>query len=232
MSNTSKQTINQTIWETFRVPCLGMVLGGAVAALVIGLKTPLQPRPAIAPYTFPHSIPLAGWQPSGSFPIPPPENQLLKPLASQGYKYQRDGKTLIIEMRYLTATKADVSQFVRWYAPTTGLVNSKVHQQPGKGAYLFFTDQDRAYLSFCLTSQGQSIATGRQYLQSRILSGINPRQLAGWLFGEDTLFDQRCLWSHLSLGMDSSDSGEENDRLLRETWELWSQWWRNNFPPN
>lgn len=218
------------IWENSRLSFLVAVFGGAVVALAVGMKTPLQPRPAIATYTFPETIPLTGWQAVENYPLPSPEAQKSTTLASQGYKYQRDGKTLTIEMRYLKATKGDVSQFMRWYDNIPGSVNAEVHQQPGKGSYILLSYQNQAYLSSCINPQGQSTATGSQYLQSKILSGINPKQFFGWLVGQDTIFDQRCLWSSLYLPLKSSADLEETHRLLKETWGSWYDWWQTNYP--
>jgi cyanosortase A-associated protein len=220
----------QNIWNTLRLPCLVAVLSGSVVALGVGMKTPLQPRPAIALYSFPATIPLAGWQPVDHYPLTSPEDKKLTPIASQAYQYQGNGKTLTIEMRYLTATKGDVTQFMRWYSKIPDSVATEVHQQPGKGSYVFLTYQNKAYLSSCINPQGQSTATGRQYLQSKVISGINPKQLLGWLVAKDTLFDQRCLWSHLSLPVKSPADLEATHGLLRETWGLWYDWWQTNFP--
>lgn len=221
--------MSQQLWHHLRIPCLAVVLSGTVAALGMGMKTPLQPRPTYAAYTFPDTVPLPGWQLQRSYTLSNPEDE--KPLlASQGYQYTFDGTTLTVETRYLTATKGDVTQFIRWYTDLPENLKTKVHHQDNSGAYVLLTDQDALYLSACINPQGPSTATGQQYLQSKLLSATNFRQVWGWLIGQDTIFDQRCLWSHLSLSVQPSSNLEEPQQTLEEAWRSWYSWWMNNFP--
>jgi cyanosortase A-associated protein len=225
-----KHDLANNSWKTLRIPCLALVLGGTIIALGIGSKTPLQPRPEIAAYIFPATIDLPNWQQTDHYPLPKPEDKKLAPIASQAYQYQRDGKVLTIEMRYLTAAKGDIAQFMRWHTKIPDSVSTEIQQNPDNGSYIFFTYQNKAYLSACINPQGASTATGRQYLQSKLLSGINPKQFVGWLTGKDTLFDQRCLWSHLSLPLRPATNPSEARQILQESWGSWYIWWVNHFP--
>ncbi len=224
------QDNNKNFWDLLRLSGLAMVLGGTILTLGVGLRTPLQPRPAIASYTLPETVPLKGWQPISQSTLPEPADEKLVPLASLAYRYQREEMSLTIEMRYLTATKGDVTQFIRWYTEIPGDTEMKVYQQPDQGSYVFFIHQDRAYLSSCLHPQGQITATGTEYLWTKVISGVSSGQFIGWLTGKNTIFDQRCLWFHLSLPLESSADNEESHRILIETWVLWHDWWTKNFP--
>jgi cyanosortase A-associated protein len=221
---------SMNVWDKGRLPCLFVVLAGSLAALGWGINTPLQPRPTVAAFSFPAIVPLTGWQQLGSSPLPIPTYEKLIPIASKVYQYRQDGRVLEIEMRYLTATKGDIPQFLHWYKSIEQTPAAKIERQPGIGYHLFFVHQNKAYLSSCIHPQGESTVDGKQYLKTKLLSSGNPRQLWGWLVGQKTLFDQRCLWSHLSLPLTEPSQPEKTHQILKEVWLPWADWWQKNFP--
>lgn len=217
-------------FEKIRLPLLVAVFGGTIAAWSIGSKMPLLPRPQVASYQLPESIPLAGWEPVNYAPLAITKDQPLTSIAAGVYRYRQNGSELAIEARYLTATRGDVTQFARWYNSLPENLRGEISRTENIGSQKIFSHGNRLYLSACIHPAGETTVTGNEYLQNKLRFGIGIDRLAGWLIGTKTIYDQRCLWSLLSLPIDNPSSLETTRQQLQGAWELWYKWWRVHYP--
>ncbi len=217
-----------TLWQQVRIPFLIV----AFSSLMLALGKSIVNPPASAPpaFTFPSVIPLPGWQPLPSSPLPTNPQSQQQPVEGRHYRYIQNSSSLEIEMRYLVNTDGDVKTLIQNYTsiPLTSLnLSSELRQQQGVGSYLLLTDQQRAYLSACINPHGESTVTREQFVQNRNTNDLQPTRLLSWLLGRADLRDWRCLWAHLSIPL--SKALPESYRALEAAWVSWDQKW-TRFP--
>jgi len=215
-------------WKQARIPFLVVIFGSVFFVLGKSILIPSVTKySTTALFVFPAKVPLVGWQPLASRPLPESNSELLQAIAQKHYQYVRDGRILDIEMRYFTSTDGDVRSFIRSY---TSLVPSlTVRQQEKIGFYGILVDRERAYLSACINPRGGSTVTDRQFKQNRYLYDVQFNRLLPWLLGQASLRDNRCLWAHLSVSLEKN-SPETAYQLLENVWFSWYQWWHLRFP--
>ncbi|MEB3336720.1 MAG: cyanoexosortase A system-associated protein [Leptolyngbyaceae bacterium] len=230
----------QNLYPSLRILLLAATFAGAVVVLGKSIFSPPTASNTYKPYTFPQTVPLKDWQfvaskPLSNLPVSPkssPDDTSKIPydvsLASQEYRYLRDGLPLTIEMRYIVGTLGDLKNFIRNY--TSIRLDSKqsddrklfesIRYQKGVGFYGLFTHQQRAYLSSCINSRGESTVTFEQFLANRNQHDIRWHRFLPVLVGQESLRDRRCLWAHLSVPLNSS-SPEQSYQILENAWAIW-----------
>ncbi|MBW4621485.1 MAG: cyanoexosortase A system-associated protein [Cyanosarcina radialis HA8281-LM2] len=186
-----------------------------------------------ADFAFPLEVPLLEWQPKPSSPLnsrvsPPPEL-----LASRLYRYHRANLDLDIEMRYTIEKAGSVINFVRAYTtiPVSALsVESRRDRyQTSVGFYTLFVHQKRAYLSSCINPLGSSTVLSPQFHRNRYTYDVKFERVVKWLFSRENIRDFRCLWTQLSIPVNSI-SAEDDYAILEKAWFSWYQWWQPRFP--
>ncbi|BBC25492.1 cyanoexosortase A system-associated protein [Pseudanabaena sp. ABRG5-3] len=104
------------------------------------------------------------------------------------------------------------------------------------GYYALFSDQERAYLSSCINSRGMTTVTEEQFINNRPLE-ITWSHISAYLMGTSDLFDDRCLFTTISIPIEKNDLvGQNNSSLdkkyqtLEKAWINWHLYWKDNFP--
>jgi cyanosortase A-associated protein len=130
------------------------------------------------------------------------------------------------------------------YTPIrTANADLQIKYQPGIGHYGVLTHKDaktqtsRAYLSACINPQGESTATEQQFTHN-LSKGWQPSQVGSWILGQKSLIDRRCLWTLMSVPVQTDSkaapatarSTEQAYKTLETAWVSWYQWWRENYP--
>jgi cyanosortase A-associated protein len=214
-------------WNFYRPSVLAIALGGTMLALFWGIRTPLLSRPTVAPFTFPEKVPLSGWKQVTSNALDFPNSHELTAIASRSYQYRSpDGLTLNIQMRYLNTGKADIPNLLHEYTEDPPI--AQITHQEGVGAIALGHHQDSLYLSACINPQGPSTVTADQFLRTKLVTGKNGDWFLAWLWGQSNLLDQRCLWSHLSLPVQSRN--QNSQKILQDAWQSWFKWWIVHYP--
>lgn len=212
--------------KNFRVALLAVTISSALLVLAkVTLYPTTTSRYTVKSFTFPSVVPLPGWQKLLSAPL-----AVVKEhpdyLSGRSYQYTKAGVPLTIEMRYLNDTSGEVKSLLERY---TSIPSSpKLRYRAGIGFYGVFTHQQKAYLSSCINPGGGSTVTQKQFNQNRHTNDVQVNRLLRWLLGQEKLEDKRCLWTHLSMPLESSPS--EAYQVLETTWFAWYQWWYPRFP--
>lgn len=221
-----------------RSSLVAITLVGVISVLGKSILTSPKASHIFTPFAFPQTVPLPGWQFLESGALANQVNYPAKPTyirpAEKYYRYTKNGLSLDIEMRYVVGNPGDVETYIRNHTsiplPPAGSENSPIlHQQTGMGFHWRFTHQDRAYLSACINPHGGSTATVQQFRQSRIASGALFSHLLPVSLGQESFWDERCLWAQLSVPLKNS-LPEYAYQTLEAAWVPWYQWWRPNFP--
>lgn len=210
-------------WQKLRIPFLALMSGGLLLVVAKFLVDPAIGKRT--PYQFPKAVLLPGWQAEAN---PQPKAKSWQ----QGlYHFRQKGRTLLVEMRYLTDTNGDYKAILNYYTPIkppakqTGLS----HYQPATGYYGLFQDQGRAYLSACINPIGESTLTREQFLANLNTYGLQPNRLGAWVLAQADLRDRRCLWTQLSLPINEA-SPKSTYQVLETAWVDWYRWWQPQFP--
>lgn len=217
-----------SLWDHYRSSILAIAFAGTLLALGAGLKTSLQPRPTVAEMPLPATVPLKGWQLTHSSPLTPEGSALLKPISSRVYRYRNaQGWELEAQAYYLDANKADIQDFLQNYTQLSA--SPQISHQLNMGAIALIPTQNRVYLSACIHPQGSSTVTADHYLRTKLLSGKSVDWFKDWLWGQASLLDQRCLWSHLSVPLRSPSASQEAQIVLQQAWRNWFEWTQSQF---
>jgi cyanosortase A-associated protein len=147
-------------------------------------------------------------------------------------------KEVTVDVRYLVRTTGNVPVLSVDY----GKINIKEDEIqkdmrfiPNIGHYAFFQTSDRAYLSACINPRGITTVTTEQFDENLSAFAMQPEVLAGWLLGQTDIKDRRCLWTQVSVTVDTTEIRdaqvlERTHNKLKAVWLDWRQWWQNRFP--
>ncbi|MEL7332123.1 MAG: cyanoexosortase A system-associated protein [Cyanobacteria bacterium J06560_2] len=216
------------------------VVSLAIAAVTI--KTTLQPlpkTPSYANYTFPETVPLAQWQ-SVKPTVPMPETletQTRKDItadefvgdivATHHYRYQQNRAQLSIYAQYLVNTNGNIKSVI---TEQTGQPLTSLSQDPNRGYYSLSAHRGNATLHTCQNARGTATVTTDQFNRNRMIYDLQPSRILPWLTGQDTLPDQRCLWTQLSVSLSNYESEAAAYAALEAAWIDWADWWGPHFP--
>ena len=202
-------------------------------------------------FIFPNKIPLTSWNQIESdlaqrealrerSSLVTREGELVKPPITlesgttitpvKHYHYVKDDLTINVSVSYVVNTRGNVYQLID---TQTGIPNNVLNQQQIKkhndiGFYSVFQDNDYAYLSSCLDSQGKATVTSQQFSANLNQVKLTPSLLAKWLLGKASIRDRRCVWLHLSIPLQSEV--KTSHKILENTWIDLVKWWSPNFP--
>ncbi|MBD0265216.1 MAG: cyanoexosortase A system-associated protein [Tolypothrix sp. Co-bin9] len=213
------------IWKQFRIPLLALTFSSVLLVLGKVILLPSPEKGTLTPFVFPEAVPLAQWQLKATSPLPEPTEEHPELIAQKHYQYIQNDLPLNIEMRYVT--DGNLRELMRKYTSISSSAVVRQHQKVGY--YGLLVDRQRAYLSACINPQGGSTFTPQQLNGKQYLYEGNWERILAWLLSQQSLPDQRCLWAHLSIPLQSS-SPETAYKKLENAWFSWHQWWQRHFP--
>lgn len=214
-------------WRNLRIPFLAFSFSGVMMVLGKSILYPAVSSSVVAPFAFPTTVALPGWQSLPSHPLRDINAQYPNYLSGRQYQYIQDELNLEIEMRYLVNSVGDIDEL-----PNSHKYNSlspQLRQKKGIGFYEVFTDREKAYLRSCINPYGGSTVNDKQFKQNRNTYDLQSNRLIPWLLGIKKLKDERCLWAYLSIPLKRS-SHEAAYQHLENVWVSWYGWWQPRFP--
>jgi len=99
---------------------------------------------------------------------------------------------------------------------------------PNRGNYHLFQDEEKAYLSACLTPTGESTVDFQQYVNKANRNMFEWQTLIPRLLGQKSLRERRCLWVNLSTPL-NSDSPETSYQILESAFKAGYPQWQGLF---
>lgn len=213
------------IWKQFRIPLLALTFSSVLLVLGKVILLPSAEKRTLTPFVFPEAVPLPQWQLKASSALPEPTEEHPELIAQKHYQYVQNDLPLNIEMRYVI--DGNLRQHIRKYTSISSSAVVRQHQKVGY--YGLLVDRQRAYLSACINPQGGSTFTPQQFNPNQYLYDPRWERILPWLLSQQSLPDQRCLWAHLSVPLQSS-SPEAAYKKLENAWFSWHEWWQPNFP--
>lgn len=222
----------QTSWRSYvwAISSIGINL-----TLVYTLIIPAAGNRQVADFKFPPQIPIQKGQAIAvtSNLIPPPTDTEQKEIIKtrQQYQYIHQGREINLGISYLVGTRGDVGTYLQNYTSLDQeIINQKsVKQLQGIGYHALFTENNRAYLTSCISPRSPSNLTQRQFSNHRYQNDLQWQVVLDWLKGNASIRDRRCLWVLLSTKI---SPGEElaAHQTLETVWQEIYQWWIINFP--
>ncbi len=224
--------INQNQWRSnlLIITSIGINLA-VVAALIV----PAVGNRSPADFQFPQRFNL------NSSPAIAVKSNLNQPKASdlapeviksrQKYQYVLNEQEIDLEISYLVGTRGDVQTYLQNYTslPASIIQAQKIKHQDQTGFYTLLSNENRAYLSSCISPRSPSSVTQRQFSQHRYQHDFKFQVGLDWLKGKASIRDRRCLWVHLSTAITQSDTQAAYE-ALETVWSDLYQWWLPNFP--
>jgi cyanosortase A-associated protein len=223
-------------WERTRLLLLALALGGSLVVLGKALIVPFPKAEEVASTTasspLPQAIPLKDWQAEKTEPVKNEKGAVV----GQSYEYRQNGKAITIQMRQEIGD-GNVSRYLFVYSTVREAnANLQVRYKPGLGHYGVVSHKGQAYLSACINPRGQTTVTDQQFRQNRYAYDLQPGRILPWVLGQQPLLNDRCLWTLMSVPVETnaSDKGppEAAYKTLETAWFSWSEWWQANYPPN
>lgn len=209
-------------WQYLRLSLLALTLGVVLWTLLRTILSPnTEKTPLVSNFVFPSTVPLSEWQNLKSTPSQPTDKSQAQ---GQSYQYRRNNEQLNIEARYEIYTEGNVGRLLNVYTPIKpATVNLTIKHQENIGFYSLFNYQEKAYLSACINPKGEATVTAQQFTQNKYAYGFDVKRMLFWVAGQNDLFDGRCLWTLLSIPIDSSesDSLEKAYQTLEKVWFEW-----------
>lgn len=215
--------------EKLRQGLLAGILGSVLLVLAKTILAPDTAQTAVTAFVFPPAVPLPQWQPIASRPLAADGSPYL---TGRQYRYQQRRLPLEIEMRYLVDVLPDVKDFIHKYSSLppsqTQLALTLRHHSDIGFSYLFATE-GRAYLSSCINPRGGTTVTPSQFQHNRYVHDLQPGRLLPWLLDRVPALDMRCIWTQLSVPVNTSNL-EAAYHTLEQAWLDWYRWWHPRFP--
>ncbi|MDJ1182589.1 cyanoexosortase A system-associated protein [Roseofilum casamattae] len=203
--------------EKFRLPILAV--NAILVVLTLG-KITIDPTIGRSPeYRLPLQIALPGWKPLESQTI---DSQYQYPdsLASNSYQFIQDNLLLTIEMHYLSNTDGEVASYIQNYTGITmesDRLSLFIRERENIGFYTLFVRENKAYLSACINPRGKTTVTSAQFNHNRYTYDLKIQRFIRWLVSRVDIWEDHCLWSHLSINIDPN-SLEKTYSLLEQAW--------------
>ncbi len=215
-------------WKTVRIWLLATLFAGVLCVLVKSILFPNSSQMAVAPFAFPTTVPLPQWQMLDSVQLKIPNDENF--IASRRYRYKQNSTLLNIDMHYIINSSGDVKDFLKKHIVSKRTsAPMLMRQKAGMGFYALLTYQGNSYLTSCINPRGGSTVTFDQFRQNRNTYDLQAGRLLLWLLGLTELRDWRCLWSVLSVPVETGNA-EEAYPILESAWFSWFPWWEQRFP--
>ncbi|MEW6494265.1 MAG: cyanoexosortase A system-associated protein [Cyanobacteriota bacterium] len=217
-------------WKKVRVWLIAVLFTGVLSVFSKSVWLPPSNQIETPSFIFPTTIPLPSWQLLDSFPLKITDDPNF--INSRRYRYQKNRTVLNIDMHYIIQSSGDVKDILRKHIfSKQSSASLIIRQKPGMGFYALFTTQGTAYLTSCINPRGGSTVTFDQFRQNRNTYDLQSHRLLLWLLGLEELRDWRCMWSLLSVPLETAQP-EEAYSILEFAWVFWYPWWEKHFPPS
>ena len=222
-------------WKIMRLMLLATALGGVLVSLGYSLLgQPVVSQQQTRPVHLDSELPLSDWDFLSSAPLKPSENGKKKNSPGRRYRYQKQNRSLSIQMRYVPdpfTHNSDIPLLVQDFTDISSVTvtEGSTLRQPNIGFYTLFSDGESAHLSSCINPRGGSTVTSKQFIQNRLIYDLQPNRLWGWILGQHPLQDKRCLWTDLSIPLDDAAPASLYP-VLKEAWFDWYAVWKPRFP--
>ncbi len=220
-------------FKKFKIFCLATVFTTTCIAITISVLIPnSKTRPK---FQFPSQIDLDGWkfQSSNDF-----KNLKGNAIAAKQYFYTSlNQDDLQIDVLYINGM-ISIPQSLSIIGLRYTSNSLDIRYSQNVGYYALFTDQKRAYLSSCINPRGTATVTEEQFVDNRNKYDLTTDRIVSYLIGIDDLRDSRCLFTTMSIALDTSKSINQprysslakNYQKLEKSWFHWYQNWSDNFP--
>ena len=217
-------------WKLVRIGLLATTFAGVLLVLVKSIFYPASSDRTRYPFEFPPEVALPGWQSLESKSLVPTEDSVF--LSARNYQYVQNNRSLEIKMYYVIVDDASGIQEVLEQHGYGSWVISKAQMQENKqiGFYAFWQSEQQVNLGACINPYGDSTVTTDQFGQNHNVSALKLRRIVPWLLGTDSLRDLRCLWTTLSMPLETGESVEKVYPILEEAWFSWYDSWQPRFP--
>lgn len=222
-------------WENVRNLWLATALVSSSLVVFRLAVTPAQ-KPSTPSYTFPESVPLSRWEFVKATPIG--VQKLYTPslatsaddltISGQSYRYLRNGQPLEVEMRYFN-TLNHVPDILRETTIRLDRIDI-TSQRSDLGTYAVYARSNRLYLTACISPTGETTVDRSELHSVQLQPAIVARRVVPWFLGQASLRDMRCLWTRLSMPMNTA-APQTTQSDLEQAWGEWVNWWRNHYPP-
>lgn len=219
----------------YRNNFLGLICIGFCLATAYSIIEPTVGNRQVSSFNFPDRIPLKSWQLLDTESVV--ESKAEKKdreeivASAKNYTYSKDNLALKVKMLYLVGTRGNLPGILedRVAIPAEVLEKAETKQLADIGFYTIFHHRDRAYLSSCINSRGNTTVNQKQFSQNRYKHDLKYDYLLPWMLGKESIRDRRCLLTNLSLPLDNL-SPEIAYEILEEVWQDWYSWWQPQFP--
>lgn len=217
-------------WKTARIALLGTTFAGVLLVLVKSIFYPASSDRSVSAFDFPQTVPLSGWQQIKATPLPVTEDALF--LSGAHYQYLQEDRSLDIRMYYVTVGNASgLQDVIKKYGYENWVQNQvEMRQDKNIGFYGFWQKENRVNLAACINPIPRTTLTGDQFGQMYNSQAFQLGRIIPWLLGKAPLRDSRCLWTTLSLPIETGKSPQEIYPVLEQVWFSWYEWWQPRFP--
>jgi cyanosortase A-associated protein len=211
-------------YEFLRLSLLVLLCGATVLTLFKIWTSDRNSPPPLNASLLPEQINLQGWRFMDSRQLPLPTNEGVQRLTShlragRLYQYRQGKLPLTVELWVIENTNGDVPAFIDSYAQqviASGRQQVDVRYRKGVGFYGVLKTTNRLYLSSCINATGETTFNVTQFSQARFQRDLGLLRIVKWIFGQETLLQRKCLWSHL--GIVNTNQNIKNDSVLENIW--------------
>jgi len=217
--------------KKIKTSCLAIVCASGFIAISICLFNPnLKTRSKLQ---LPNQISLTNWQFK--------ESKILNisldnnATSAQQYLYVSASRNVLRVDAIYTNGTVSISKSLEMIDVKFSNNNLSMRYLDKVGYYALFSDKERAYLSSCINSHGMTTVTEEQFINNRPLE-ITWSHISAYLMGTSDLFDDRCLFTTISIPIEKNDLGQNSSSLdkkyqtLEKVWINWHLYWKDNFP--
>lgn len=228
--------INSPLIDSHKFHQNSRIFSLAIASIFIvatlGKLAVIQPKDTTNNFIFPLEISLPGWQISkSSSPVSSVSNASQAPnfISGRGYQYVKNNLNLDIDIQYISGGSGDVREYTKIYLGIPHETNFSMRKHESIGYYYQFSFKKRAYLSTCINPHGSSTINPQQFKKARFSSKTWPNHILPILLGQESFWDDRCLWVQLSVPSDKL-STQQAYQTLDSAFVPWFHWWSKNYP--
>ncbi|MDR9404346.1 MAG: cyanoexosortase A system-associated protein [Halothece sp. Uz-M2-17] len=235
-SSTSPQEASATTFS-LTSPSSWFLSITSVMMMAVTIATFIMPeigRREIQPLQFPPQMNLSGWTEEKSIPlVNQPETKLRFERLRSGreYHYQQQEAKVTAALRFSSPTVGRLENYIKQTYPeslTTAYQQGNTRYIPNRGNYHLFQDDEKAYLSACLTPTGESTVDFTNYVNKANRNMFEWQTLIPRLLGQKSFRERRCLWVNLSTPL-NPDLPETSYKILESVFKTGYPQWQGLF---
>ncbi len=208
-----------------------LFLVGTWLGIILTVISLIATRKSLSnPNLLPEQFALNKWQQTKFTTLPTQkiyldEQRFFTVQSGKDYNYIRKNQQLQLQIRYIINTRGNQNPFLDGKKQDSiKNIHKQVIFSPKNGYYIIYEDSKQAYLTACVNSRGGSTVDSNQFMQNRYKYDLNINRVLPWLFGQDVLRDDRCLWTQLSVplnGVSPSSIYPVLESVLLENYPKW-----------